>query len=81
MRGYRQNRFDLRTEGTDMPFDEAATLRYAAAENWRITMPRPAKPPSARSSPRPHSLDSGQTSSPTLDPHVTIRPKSVTLRL
>jgi hypothetical protein len=32
MHGNRQNRFDLRTEGTDMPFDEAATLRYAATQ-------------------------------------------------
>ncbi len=30
MRGNRQRRFDLRTEGTDMPFDEAATLRFAS---------------------------------------------------
>ena len=32
MNGNRQKRFDLRTEGTDMPFDEAATLRYAAGQ-------------------------------------------------
>jgi LPS sulfotransferase NodH len=32
MHGNRQKRFDLRTEGTDMPFDEAATLRYAASQ-------------------------------------------------
>lgn len=31
MRGNRQRRFDLRTEGTDMPFDEAAALPFAAA--------------------------------------------------
>ena len=31
MRGNRQTRFDLKTEGTDMPFDEAATRPFAAA--------------------------------------------------
>jgi hypothetical protein len=31
MRGSRQRRFDLRTVGTDMSFDEAATQSYAAA--------------------------------------------------
>ena len=31
MRGHRQRRFDLKTEGTDMPFDEAATRPFAAA--------------------------------------------------
>jgi hypothetical protein len=31
MRGNRQRRFDLQTEGTDMPFDEVATIRFAAA--------------------------------------------------
>jgi LPS sulfotransferase NodH len=31
MRGNRQQRFDLQTEGTDMPFDEAAALAHAAA--------------------------------------------------
>jgi hypothetical protein len=29
MRGNRQRRFDLRTAGTDMPFDEAAAIRFA----------------------------------------------------
>jgi hypothetical protein len=29
MRGNSHKRFDLRTEGTDMPFDEAATIRFA----------------------------------------------------
>jgi hypothetical protein len=32
MRGNRQGRFDLRTEGTDMPFDEAATIRFAVGQ-------------------------------------------------
>lgn len=31
MRGNRQKRFDLRTEGTDMPFDEARAVARAAA--------------------------------------------------
>jgi len=31
MRGNRQQRFDLRTAGTDMPFDEAAALPFAAS--------------------------------------------------
>jgi hypothetical protein len=31
MRGSSQRRFDLRTEGTDMPFDEAAAVAFAAA--------------------------------------------------
>jgi len=31
MRGNRQNRFDLKTEGSDTPFDEAGTIRFAAA--------------------------------------------------
>jgi hypothetical protein len=31
MRGNRQQRFDLGTEGTDMPFDEAEAVRFAAA--------------------------------------------------
>jgi len=31
MRGNRQKRFDLRTAGTDMPFDEAHAVVYAAA--------------------------------------------------
>ncbi|HBK08843.1 MAG TPA: hypothetical protein DDZ81_23805 [Acetobacteraceae bacterium] len=31
MRGNRQRRFDLKTEGTDMPFDEAAAVAFAAA--------------------------------------------------
>jgi hypothetical protein len=31
MRGSSQRRFDLKTEGTDMPFDEAAALPFAAA--------------------------------------------------
>ena len=31
MRGTRQWRFDLKTEGTDMPFDESAALSFAAA--------------------------------------------------
>lgn len=31
MRGNRQRRFDLKTAGTDMPFDEAAATRFAAA--------------------------------------------------
>ncbi|HEX3576165.1 MAG TPA: sulfotransferase [Rhodopila sp.] len=30
MRGARQLRFDLRTDGTDMPFDEAAAVAFAA---------------------------------------------------
>ena len=30
MRGHRQRRFDLRKKGTDMPFDEAAAVRFAA---------------------------------------------------
>lgn len=30
MRGNRQRRFDLKTEGTDMPFDEAAAVEFAA---------------------------------------------------
>ena len=30
MRGNRQQRFDLRTAGTDMPFDEAAAIAFAA---------------------------------------------------
>ncbi|HET6606637.1 MAG TPA: sulfotransferase [Rhodopila sp.] len=30
MRGNRQRRFDLQTEGTDMPFDEAAAMAHAA---------------------------------------------------
>jgi hypothetical protein len=30
MRGNRQRRFDLRTAGTDMPYDEAAAVRFAA---------------------------------------------------
>ena len=31
MRGNRQRRFDLRTEGTDMPFDEEQAIAHAAA--------------------------------------------------
>lgn len=31
MRGNRRKRFDLRSEGTDMPFDEAAALAFAAS--------------------------------------------------
>src|SRR6201995_4434690 len=31
MRGNSQRRFDLKTEGTDIPFDEAAALPFAAA--------------------------------------------------
>jgi Sulfotransferase family len=31
MHGNRQNRFDLRTEGTDMPFDEASAVRFATS--------------------------------------------------
>ena len=31
MRGNRQQRFDLRTEGTDMPFDEVSAFGFAAA--------------------------------------------------
>lgn len=31
MRGNRDRRFDLKTEGTDMPFDEATALAFAAA--------------------------------------------------
>jgi hypothetical protein len=31
MRGNRQLRFDLKTAGTDMPFDEASAIRFAAA--------------------------------------------------
>ncbi len=31
MRGNRERRFDLTTEGTDMPFDEVAAVRFAAA--------------------------------------------------
>jgi hypothetical protein len=31
MRGTKLRRFDLQTDGTDMPFDEATTLRFAAA--------------------------------------------------
>jgi hypothetical protein len=31
MRGDRQRRFDLKTQGTDMPFDEATALTFAAA--------------------------------------------------
>jgi len=31
MRGNRQRRFDLNTGGTDMPFDEAGTVRFAAS--------------------------------------------------
>jgi Sulfotransferase family len=31
MRGTRQRRFDLKTHGTDMPFDEAGAIRFAAA--------------------------------------------------
>ncbi|HEX3993541.1 MAG TPA: sulfotransferase [Acetobacteraceae bacterium] len=31
MRGNRQRRFDLTTGGTDMPFDEVGTLRFAAS--------------------------------------------------
>jgi hypothetical protein len=34
MRGNRQLRFDLRTEGTDMAFDEARAIRFAAS--WGI---------------------------------------------
>lgn len=30
MRGNRQRRFDLKTRGTDMPFDEVAAVRFAA---------------------------------------------------
>ncbi|HQT78938.1 MAG TPA: sulfotransferase [Rhodopila sp.] len=30
MRGNRQQRFELKTAGTDMPFDEAAAIRFAA---------------------------------------------------
>jgi hypothetical protein len=30
MRGNRQRRFDLKADGTDMPFDEAGTIRFAA---------------------------------------------------
>jgi hypothetical protein len=33
MRGNRQNRFDLRTEGTDMPFDEEHAVAFAAAHD------------------------------------------------
>jgi hypothetical protein len=33
MRGSRQRRFDLNTEGTDMPFDEARAVRFAAAHD------------------------------------------------
>jgi hypothetical protein len=33
IRGNRQRRFDLRNQGTDMPFDEAATLAFAAARS------------------------------------------------
>jgi hypothetical protein len=29
MHGNRQNRFDLRTDGTDMPFDETSAIRFA----------------------------------------------------
>jgi hypothetical protein len=32
MRGNRQLRFDLKTQGTDMPFDEAAAMRFAASQ-------------------------------------------------
>lgn len=32
MRGAHQGRFDLATRGTDMPFDEAATISFAAAQ-------------------------------------------------
>jgi hypothetical protein len=31
MRGNRQRRFELKTQGTDMPFDEAGAIRFAAA--------------------------------------------------
>ena len=31
MRGSRQRQFDLKTEGTDMPFDEVQTVRFAAS--------------------------------------------------
>jgi hypothetical protein len=31
MRGNRQRRFDLKTAGTDMPFDEVRTVRFAAS--------------------------------------------------
>ena len=31
MRGNQQRRFDLKTAGTDMPFDEARAVRFAAA--------------------------------------------------
>jgi len=31
MRGNRQRQFDLKTAGTDMPFDEVAAIRFAAA--------------------------------------------------
>jgi hypothetical protein len=31
LRGNRASRFDLKTAGTDMPFDEARTIRFAAA--------------------------------------------------
>ena len=32
MRGNNQRRFDLKSEGTDMPFDEAAAIRFAARQ-------------------------------------------------
>ena len=32
MRGNNQRRFDLKSEGTDMPFDEAAAIRFAAGQ-------------------------------------------------
>ena len=32
MRGKRQFQFDLKTQGTDMPFDEAAAVRFAASQ-------------------------------------------------
>jgi hypothetical protein len=37
MRGTRQGRFDLRTEGTDMPFDEQATIRFAATHGLQAS--------------------------------------------
>ncbi|HEY0184825.1 MAG TPA: sulfotransferase [Rhodopila sp.] len=37
MRGNSQRRFDLKTGGTDMPFDEAATIAFAAAHGADAT--------------------------------------------
>jgi LPS sulfotransferase NodH len=47
MRGNRQRRFELRTEGTDMPFNEARAVRFAASHGIAVaefhTLPDAAK--------------------------------------